>query len=201
MLEQVDLYGANLALVTKPPSIDLSHLILSDLAHVSDQDRSLEQALSPYLFPSNTGAWDGTLPICDYWHLRCTQRFTCFTFTKNYLLLKYPVRQAHLLSSHCPLSVLKRDMAAYTAHHPLEHSSKPCSMCSSILYLPLVWGSPAYFKQQLQNLLAMVAAWDLPHFFLTQTADEHSRLHWTEINDMEQLLKSLCSAFSLKMPR
>ena len=59
-------------------------------------------------------------------------------------------------------------------------------------------GSPAWFRQQLQNLLAMVDAWGLPSFFLTLTADEHSALKWSEISDMEQLLKSFCNSYSFE---
>ena len=59
-------------------------------------------------------------------------------------------------------------------------------------------GSPAWFRQQLQNLLAMVDASGLPSFFLTLTADEHSPLKWAEIVDMEQLLKSFCNSYSFE---
>ena len=59
-------------------------------------------------------------------------------------------------------------------------------------------GCPAWFKKDLQNLLTMVEAWGLPSFFLTLTADEHSPLMWTEINDMEQLLKSFRNSYSFE---
>ena len=38
---------------------------------------SLEQALFPYLFPFNTGAWDNAVSICSYLHMRCNQLFEC----------------------------------------------------------------------------------------------------------------------------
>ena len=59
-------------------------------------------------------------------------------------------------------------------------------------------GSPAWFRRELQNLLAMVDTWGLPSFFLTLTADEHSPLKWTETTDMEQLLKSFCNSCSFE---
>ena len=62
---------------------------------------SLEQALFPYLFPFNTGAWDGAVSMCAYLRLRCSELFSPFTLCKNYLLLMYHVRQAHMLSQKC----------------------------------------------------------------------------------------------------
>lgn len=35
----------------------------------------------------------------------------------------------------------------------------------------------------------MVDACGLPHFILTLTADEHSDIKWTEIHDLEEMLR------------
>ncbi len=50
--------------------------------------------------------------------LRCSQLFSPFTLCKNYLLLMYHVRTAHIVGQKCSGLVLERDMAAYTTEHP-----------------------------------------------------------------------------------
>ena len=76
-------------------------------ADPSGEDCSLEQGLFPHLFPFNTGAWDGAVSICAYLRLRCNQLFSPFTLCKNYLLLMYHVRQAHVVSNCSKLKLLK----------------------------------------------------------------------------------------------
>ena len=167
-------------------------------ADMDNEECSLEQGLFPYLFPFNTGAWDGVMGICAYLRLRCSQLFSPFTLCKNYLLLMFHVRQAHLLRENCSSSVLQRDIDRYTTEHP--HATQQQIMQNVMKHsVPAtVPASPAWFRRELHNLLAMVDAWGLPSFFLTLTADEHTPLKWTEINDMEQLLKSFCSGFSFE---
>ena len=167
-------------------------------ADSSGENCSLEQALFPHLFPFNTGAWDGAVSICTYLRLRCSQLFSPFTLCKSYLLLMYHVRQAHLLSQNCSSTMLQRDIDRYTTEHP--HATQQQIMQHVLKHTvpSTVPGSPAWFRRELQNLLAMVDAWGLPLFFLTLTADEHSPLKWTEINDMEQLLKSFCNSYSFE---
>ena len=159
---------------------------------------SLEQGLFPYLFPFNTAAWDGLVSICAYMRLHCSQLFSPFTLCQNYLLLMYHIRQAHVLSNNCSSTMLQRDMHRYIAERPDATQQQIMQHVLKHTVPSTVPGSPAWFRRELQNLLAMVDAWGLPSFFLTLTADEHSPLKWTEINDMEQLLKSFCNSYSFE---
>lgn len=159
---------------------------------------SLEQALFPHLFPFNTGTWDGVVSICANLRLHCSQLFSPFTLCKNCLMLTFHVRQAHVLSQNCSSSMLQRDIDHYTTDHP--HATQQHIMQHVLKHTvpSAVPGSPAWFKRELQNLLAMVDAWGLPSFHLMLTADEHSPLKQTEINDMEQLLKSFCNSYTFE---
>lgn len=90
--------------------------------------------------------------------------------------------------------MLQLDIDCYTTEHP--HATQQQIMQHVLQHT--VPGSPAWFRQQLQNLLAMDDAWGLPSFFLPLTADEHSPLKWAEMTDMEQLLKSFCNSYSFE---
>ncbi|KAL3155152.1 hypothetical protein ABBQ38_011208 [Trebouxia sp. C0009 RCD-2024] len=174
-------------------------LTVMNAGSAADNDgMSLEQALFPYLVPFSKGHWDGILGICDYLRLRCTQLFSPFTLCKNYLLLMYHVRQAHMLSQATPDSVLQRDMDNYASHNPGACEEQVLHNVTKHTIPASVPGSPAYFRKQLPNLLAMVAKWGLPHFFLTLTADEASPMRWTEITDLESLLHSFNNSFSFR---
>lgn len=167
-------------------------------ADASGENCSLEQGLFPYLFPFNKGSWDGAMGICAYIHLRCQQLFSPFTMCRTYLLLMYHVRQAHVLATSCTSTMLQRDIDRYSTEHP--HATEQQIMQNVLKHsVPgNVPGSPAWFRIELSKLLARVDAWGLPSFFLTLTADEHSPLRWTEIHDMEQLLKSFCNSYSFE---
>ena len=54
-----------------------------------------------------------------------------------------------------------------------------------------IQGTPRWHKSQLQNLLAMVEKFGMPHFFLTLTTDETSSLHWEEITNIEEITKTI----------
>lgn len=94
--------------------------------------------------------------------------------------------------------MLQRDVDRYTTEHPHATQQQVMQHVLKHTVPSSVPGSPAWFRQELQNLLAMVDASGLPSFFLTLTADEHSPLKWAEIVDMEQLLKSFCNSYSFE---
>jgi hypothetical protein len=52
-------------------------------------------------------------------------------------------------------------------------------------------GSPAYHREALQDLLAIVAEHKLPSFFLTLTADEITADRWPEVEAMELKARQL----------
>jgi hypothetical protein len=51
---------------------------------------------------------------------------------------------------------------------------------------PTVPGSPAYHRNKLQDLLAMVNRHGIPSLFLTLTADEQTALRWDEVQQLEE---------------
>lgn len=42
----------------------------------------------------------------------------------------------------------------------------------------------------------MVSKWGMPHFFVTLTADEQSDTRWSEISDLENILKKFNGNFN-----
>ncbi|DBA91865.1 TPA: hypothetical protein ACH3X1_015999 [Trebouxia sp. C0004] len=149
---------------------------------------TLEQALFPYLFVFAQGAWDGGMNLCNYLRMRMSQLFSPFTLCKNYLLLMYHVRQTHRLVTDCAEATLQRYITKYKRDHPDATEQQVMSNTLKHAVSHTVPGSPAYFRNKLKDLLAMVYAWGLPGFFLTLTADEHSDLRWSEIKDLEEML-------------
>lgn len=53
-------------------------------------------------------------------------------------------------------------------------------------------GSAAYYKNALQDLLAMVKEFGMPHFFLTLTMDDSTDMRWHEVTDFQEILDSFC---------
>jgi hypothetical protein len=91
-------------------------------------------------------------------------------------------------------SVLYSCLEAEKARHPDDSLEQQLSRVASHVVPPAVPGSPAYHRQGLEDLLAMVDQHGLPSFFLTLTADETSELRWPEVPAFEALLKGV--AFS-----
>ena len=94
---------------------------------------TLEEALFPYLFPFNKGAWRGGMQICNYLKMRLSQLFSPFTLCNNYLLMMFHVRQAHILVSNCAEGVLQRDMAKLSAADPKRYRSRGRKACHEAL--------------------------------------------------------------------
>jgi hypothetical protein len=49
-------------------------------------------------------------------------------------------------------------------------------------------GRSTYHYHKLQDLLQMTKDWRLPHLLLTLTADEHSELRWTSMDNLEEFV-------------
>lgn len=146
---------------------------------------TVEQALFPYLFVFGTGAWDGTLNFCVYLRMRMCQLFSPFTLCKNYLLLMYHVQQTHHLVTDCAEATLQRYIAHNKRNHPDATEQEVMSNTLKHAVPNTVPGSPAFFRNKLKELLAMVNVWGLPDFFLTLTIVLYSpvmlclsKLHW-----------------------
>ena len=180
------------------PTLSRPLTICNDGSGVTPEATSLEQALFPYLFPHGTGAWDGGMQLTHYLRMRMTALFSPFTLCKSYLLLMYHLRQSHMLAGAASEQVLQRDMDNYMRYNPSANTQQILSNVLKHSIPASVPGSPAYFKQQLQDLLARVAKWGLPHFFLTLTADEASGMRWTEITDLETLLNAFNNSFNFR---
>lgn len=56
---------------------------------------------------------------------------------------------------------------------------------------PTVPGSPAYHRNKLQDLLAMVHRHGIPSLFLTLTADEQTALRWPEVAMLEDKAREM----------
>ena len=50
-----------------------------------------------------------------------------------------------------------------------------------------VSGSPSWYRNQLNNLIAITNRYGLPSFFLTLTADEVSEIKWEEVEEAEHI--------------
>jgi hypothetical protein len=59
-------------------------------------------------------------------------------------------------------------------------------------------GTPRWHKPQLQDLLAMVEKYGMPHFFLILHVDEISSLRWEEVTNIETIAKRLENNFTWK---
>ena len=94
------------------------------------------------------------------------------------------------LATLCSPVVLNKALVEYKRAHPLGTDEE--AMRSLIKYnvpgsLP---GSPRWHKRHLNDLLCLVKELGMPTFFLTLTADEVSETKWSEIHDLEKILRT-----------
>lgn len=108
----------------------------------------------------------------------------------------YHIRQTHLFRTSCSENVLQRDIQAFKRANPTADIDNVLGSILKHSVPATVPGCPAYFRNQLKNLLAMVQFWGMPDFFLTLTADEHSNLKWKEIDDLEEMLHRFNNSYS-----
>jgi hypothetical protein len=52
-------------------------------------------------------------------------------------------------------------------------------------------GSPRWHKSHFEDLLAMVAKFGMPHFFLTFTSNQMSSLRWAKNDQLNKLIKKI----------
>jgi hypothetical protein len=156
----------------------------------------LKTALFPFLFPHGRGAYDGVVTLCSYLKLRAQNSFSIFTLHKLYLLMMYQLRQTVVLSNSFKQSQLERAICKFREEYP--------KACEEDVFKHVIKhdvpgslpASPEWHRNQLQDLLAMVEAWGLPSLFVTFTADGISKTRWSEIDDVEKLLKRMNKNFT-----
>ena len=59
-----------------------------------------------------------------------------------------------------------------------------------------IQGTPRWHKSHLQDLLAMIENFGMPHFFLTLTAHKTSSIHWEEVTNIEDIAKTIDPSMS-----
>ena len=168
----------------------------SDTMNIEKYGLTLETALFPFLFPHGHGAYDGKTTFFEYLKYRMETLFSPFTLYKPYLLYMYDVRQSLQLLKETSKTCLEKEIKQIKHQYPhmteqdvLQHITK-YNLPSSIQ------GTPRWHKSQLQDLLAMVEKFGMPHFFLTLTADETSSLRWKEVTNIEEIAKTIDPSLS-----
>ena len=170
----------------------------SDTMNIDRCVLTLENALFPFLFSHRHGSYDGKITFSEYIKYRMETMFTPFILYKPYLLYMYDVRQSlrflKKTSKTCldkEIKQVKQQYPHMTEHDVLQHITK-YNLLSSIQ------GTPRWHKSHLQDLLAMVEQFGMPHFFLTLTADETSSLRWEEVIQIEDIAKTIDPSMSWK---
>jgi Helitron helicase-like domain at N-terminus len=86
-------------------------------------------------------------------------------------------------------SVLQHAYDRHRLHCPDLSDRQHFNHLAKTLIPPRIQGSPAYYRERLADLLAMVDKHGMPAFFLTLTADEVSGdLRWEEIKDLDTFM-------------
>ena len=159
---------------------------------------TLELALFPFLFPSGNGAYDGKISLQEYLRYRMTCLFSPFTLYKPYLLLMYDVRQALMLINATKHMCLEKDYQAFKVKNPTMSNGQIISQIVKYKLPETLTGSSSWHRNHLNDLMAFVDMYGLPHLFVTLTCDKTSELRWTDIVDLEKIIKKLGQSFSWK---
>jgi hypothetical protein len=85
---------------------------------------TLETSLCPYLFPFETGFYDGTLPFIGYLKMRTSTLFSPFTLNKVYLLTMYQIRQAVVLTNQFKQMQLESSIAKFKKRTPRRQKNR-----------------------------------------------------------------------------
>ena len=110
----------------------------------------------------------------------------------------YDVRQSLQLLKENSKTCLQKEIKEVKQKYPhmtkqdvLQHITK-YNLPSSIQ------GTPRWHKSHLQDLLAMVKKFGMPHFFLTLTTGETSSLRLEEVTNIEHIAKTIYPSMSWK---
>ena len=147
---------------------------------------TLEALMFPYLFPDVNKVYSQAHNIHSYIKYRSQQMFSLVTFLPQYIFYLYQVKQA--LSFDRKVEVcLEHEFHKVRKKHPNATEEEIMTIILKEKLPNDLQNSPAYFKKQLKNLLAMVKKYGMPTLFVTFTADERSGNRWTECEAMEHL--------------
>jgi hypothetical protein len=184
----------------------------------SHKGLSIDTALFPFLHPGGKGGFRRGDCLAAMLKQRMQQLMSPFCLMKEYVLVMHQVRSARHIASGVPVqsvhtvfqpstrsalqvnvvSKLVNGVGESVLHDCIERQKQrnPNDSLSDVMQKVVkrivpadVPGSPAYHKEGLDNLLAIVHKHGMPTFFLTLTADEVSELRWPEVGDCEGLFQ------------
>ena len=158
-----------------------------------------ESTLMPYLFPhgrgfyqkGNTRHW-----FASYLKMRCQALFSPFTLCRTYLPIMTIQKHCYNLCQNTCDATLQSAVHKYNQQHPGASEEEIMAKVLKHTLPASIPGTPAYYRQNLLDLLALVRRWGMPSLFLTLTADEASDMRWAEISDLTELLHRFNASFT-----
>eukprot|EP00882_Tetradesmus_deserticola_P001750 GHRQ01001880.1.p1 GENE.GHRQ01001880.1~~GHRQ01001880.1.p1 ORF type:complete len:1314 (+),score=134.67 GHRQ01001880.1:549-3944(+) len=162
---------------------------------------TVEAALMPYLFPHGRGQYrrnEQRQWYAAYYKMRMSALFSIFTLCPLYLVLSTIQRYCYELSQQTTEAALEGAIRKYQREHPTATKAEVCQNVLKHTVPASAWGTPAFWRTNLLDLIALVQIWGMPHLFLTLTADELSELMWSEVTDMTELLKRFNNSYTFK---
>ena len=172
--------------------LHLNHLGVPPGAHAVET--TAETAIFPFLFPGNTGHYNGRQSLCQYLEQRIRACLSVFTLYRPYLMIMYLLKHSSRILNDVRSSVLDASIRKFERTHPdksREDAFRAVLKHNVSLSIP---GTPGWHKSKLEDLKAMVRTWGIPHGSLTLTCDEVSPTRWQEITDLEAFLATYNSS-------
>ncbi|KAK9829678.1 hypothetical protein WJX72_007303 [[Myrmecia] bisecta] len=167
----------------------------------ADRDQlvyTAENTMLPYMFPYGTNYYDGSVPYLDYPKQKTAAMLSPFTLHSPCNLVHHQMRRIVHLANNVLNKALDKDIYKYQRLHPDATQQDVMKHVMKFSVPASTPGSPAYFRNQLEDLMAMVDAYGMPTLFLTLTADESSELRWHEYEDLEAFLNTFKQGFEWK---
>lgn len=93
---------------------------------------------------------------------------------------------------------LEKDYQAFKVKNPTMSNGQIISQIVKYKLPETLTWSPSWHRNHLNDLMAFVDMYGLPHLFVTLTCDETSELRWADIVDLEKIIKKLGQSFSWK---
>ena len=159
---------------------------------------TLESTLFPYLFPDSLGHF---LPqnsfnsyiaeFADYLESRARNFFSPFTLVLEYLMMMYQILRVMMYTTSSSRYSLKLAYEKRRKKYPDESEQNCIKNLITYVIPKTIQYSPSWWRKTLNDVLAVVQEFGLPHYFLTLTVDNTSNLKWQEYKDMESIMKRL----------
>lgn len=99
------------------------------------------------------------------------------------------LKKTSLLLKDQKEGAFEKDLKARRLQNPEENMEESYRSLMRHSVQRQVTHSPKYWKDQYDDLLALVDAYGVPQFFLTLTADDCSQLRWEEYGSIEAFAK------------